>query len=39
MLGYAENLTPGKGRTGHFKATGAPDGRDVLPHPDDLLDK
>jgi hypothetical protein len=36
--GLLENLTPGKGRTGHYRASGRLKDRDVLPAPEDLLD-
>jgi hypothetical protein len=34
--GYIENLTPGKGRTAHYRAIGRPDNVEVLPSTDAL---
>jgi hypothetical protein len=37
LNGFVENLNPGKGKTGRFRANEEPGATPVLPHPDDLL--
>jgi hypothetical protein len=38
LNGFVENLNPGKGKTGRFRANEDPGSAAVLPDPDDLLD-